>query len=99
MMKAETQTYELWTYDVWGNTRDGFDVNDRYYQGTITIKVKPTRLNVGTEHEFVLYEPTDRQLNRAIGGRGLEWEGEADYGIYASNRRDGKPVCELVRVK
>jgi hypothetical protein len=30
-------TYEVWTYDVWGNPRDGFWVNDRFRAGSVTL--------------------------------------------------------------
>ena len=97
-MKLETQTYELWTYDVWGNAKDGWEVNNRYKHGTITLKVKPTVFNQGTPHEFTAYGPTDLQINRAVRGRGIVWDGETDYTLYGETK-SGKPVCELVRVK
>lgn len=31
--------FTIWTYDVWGNKRDGFEVNDRSKQGTCMISV------------------------------------------------------------
>ena len=94
-MKTQKQTYTLWTYDVWEGP-DGPFVNDRYWQGEITVRVKGTLHKVGTPYEFTSFEPTNNQLNRAIGARGLEWDGEASYTLYAEDRH-GKPVCELVR--
>ena len=96
-MKTQIQQYKLWTYDVWGNARDGFEVNDRYGQGIITIRVKETIYNQGTPQEFSDYSPTDLQLSRAVGACGLEWDGESDYTLYATCARSGKPVCELDR--
>lgn len=29
--------YTVWSYDVWGNARDGFEVNDRCKVGTVEI--------------------------------------------------------------
>lgn len=95
-MTTQKQTYRLWTYDLWADGEGGFTVNDRYDQGLVAISVKGRRYNVGTEHEFVSYSPTDRQLNQAIGERGLSWEGESEYTLYATDKR-GNPACELVR--
>jgi hypothetical protein len=93
------QQYKLYTYDVWGNARDGFEVNDFYAHGTITINVKPETYNKGSPHEFTSHEPTSLQLSRAVGVRGVEWEGESGYALYATKKSNGKPVCERRRVK
>lgn len=95
MAKTQTQTYRLWTYDVW-NGPDGPFVNDRCKQQLVTLRVKGTVYNAGTEHEFTAFSPTDRQINRAIGAHGVRWNGEAEYTLYGSNAR-GTPVCELER--
>ena len=97
-MKTQIKNYQLWTYDVWGNTRDGYQVNDRYKQGTISVKVRETVYNPGTEHQFSTFQPSDLQLSRAVSARGCEWEGEAKYTLYATNKRNGKPIGELVRI-
>lgn len=89
--------FRLWTYDVWGNARDGYNVNDRFDQGEITLTARCKVYNVGTPNEFASYELSDRQLNRAIGARGLTWDGESEYTLYAETE-SGKPVCELERV-
>lgn len=96
--KYQNQKYTLWTYDLWGNHRDGWQVNDRFKEGTITIKVKGKVYNEGTDHEFISYTPTDRQINRALGVKGVEWQGEAEYTLYGETKT-GKPVAELVREK
>lgn len=102
--KTKIRTYALWTYDVWGNARDGWDVNDRYSHGTVTIACKRAIFNAGRPREFSTYEPTDRQLSRAAGFIGAAWDGEpggehngrAYGGIYhAENPRNGRPIGEL----
>lgn len=93
-MKTKIRKYRLWTYDVWGNARDGFDVNDRYDHGYVTIACKCEVFNAGTPMEFTTYEPTDRQLSRAAGFKGVTWDGsEGSY--YAEASRNGRPVGEL----
>lgn len=96
MPKTQKQTYRLWTYDLWSDGEGGLMVNDRYDRGLVTIRVKAVTYNAGTPYEFTSYCPTDRQLNRAIGMRGLAWDGEEDYTLYAKDAR-GNPACELER--
>jgi hypothetical protein len=82
----ETIIFQLFTYDLWADGEGGYTVNDVFPQGKITLRVRKGD------------EPSTYQLNRAVGGRGLTWDGEADYTLYASDRR-GNPACELRRVQ
>ena len=97
MSNYKTRIYTLRTYDVWGNSKDGYEVNDKSSHGEVTIKCKREVFNVGTPQEFTTYSPTDLQLSRAVGGRGLTWHGESDaHTLYADRKSDGRPECELV---
>jgi hypothetical protein len=93
--KFKIRTFRLWSYDVWGNARDGFDVNDRYKHGVFTIKCKREVFNSGTPHEFASYEPTDRQLSRAASICGASWDG-CEGVFYAEKKSNGMPICELI---
>ena len=93
--KYRTRVYTLWTYDVWGNAREGYEVNDRSSCGEISIRCKREICNPGTPQEFLTYYPTDLQLSRAINARGLAWDGESDYTLYAERKSDGRPEGEL----
>ena len=95
-MKTKVRTFRVWTYDVWGNARDGFDVNDRYYLGRVSIRCKRETFNVGTPNEFSTWEPTDRQLSRAAGFTGVKWDGTGDGYYTAEVSRNGRPVGELI---
>lgn len=110
-MKVPTVTrkFRLWTYDVWGNARDGFDVNDRYSHGMVSIVCKREVFNADTPHEFETFNPTDRQLSRAASFLGVQWDGEPGgidpkFGWYpacytAEATRNGRPIGELVEVQ
>ena len=92
--KFKIRKYRLWTYDVWGNAREGFDVNDRFAHGYVSIKCKRKDFNIGTEQQFSDWEPTDRQLSRAAGFLRCIWEGqEGTY--YAEATSNGRPIGEL----
>lgn len=42
-------TWELRTYDVWGNSKDGYEVNDVRSAGEVELHIPITRYDVGTE--------------------------------------------------
>ena len=68
---------------------DAFQIIERHPMGEVEIEA---RLNPdGT------YSITDRQLNRATARRGLRWSGDIENTIFAVDRQ-GRPVCELVRL-
>lgn len=93
-MKAK---FKLYTYDLWSDGEGGMSVNDVYYQGVIEVNLKKVVANAGTPREFISEDTSDYALNRAVGGRGLTWEGEMDYILYATDKK-GNPACELRRV-
>lgn len=96
--KTKLMQFMLYTYDLWSDGEGGLSVNDVYRQGKIEITAKLVTFNEGTQHEFSRYMLTDRQLSRAVGGRGLSWEGEDDHTLYATDRK-GNPACELRRIE
>jgi hypothetical protein len=77
--------YEVITYDVWGNAKDGFEVNQAFLSGT-KVKLDP--------------DMTDSQINRSLarqgikGVKGVEWDGD-DFTLYATLKRNGRPQGEL----
>ena len=98
-MKARTAetTWECWTYDVWGNAKDGYDVNDRSCfaraaELTLTVEV----CNPGTPQEFDSASPTDRQIRRLFGLTcKFETDGD-DMHISIARLRDGYPIGEML---
>ena len=84
--------FQLLTYVLWGNPKDGYEVNDVYPHGEIEVNVR----KIPYRKDFSFY-PSDRQLNQAIGARGLTWDGDPEYTLYA-NDKNGNPACELRRL-
>lgn len=76
--------YQLYTYDLWGNSKDGFEVNDVYRQSTIIDVEEST---------------SDRAINRRLSAHGVIWDGEHGYTLYGVAKRDGRPIAELRVVK
>jgi hypothetical protein len=76
--------YEVITYDVWGNTREGFEVNQAFTTGrTITLPENAS----------------DYLINRRLGVRGVKWDGEPEYSLYGELKRNGMPALELRAVR
>jgi hypothetical protein len=95
--KNKRYRFILYTYDLWSDGEGGLTVNDVYQQGEIEI-VARLNLPFFDVMNHPIYTITDKQLNRAIGARGLTWDGDEEYILYATDRK-GNPACELRRVK
>ena len=88
-------TWELHTYDVWGNARDGYDVNDVWSAGEVELRIPITRYNVGTPQEFTSATPSDRQIKLAFGVRcRIDTDGD-DMQIEVERQRDGYPIGRM----
>lgn len=76
-------TYTLYLYDVWGNAKDGFDVNDIYRTDT-RIEVDDTTSN--------------QAINRRLNAHGIIWSGIEyceEYDAIFGTDKTGKPIGEL----
>ena len=96
MSKRIDTSWECWTYDVWGNARDGYDVNDRScFDRDAKLRIAVTVNNPGTEHAFTSAYPTDRQIKALFGLRcRIATDGD-DLNIYITRERDGYPLGEM----
>ena len=89
-------TWEARSYDVWGNAKDGYEVNDTYCNGEVTIRCKIEINNADTPQEFLSAYPSDSQLRKALGLRRFKIETDGDdLTIYVNRARDGYPCGEL----
>lgn len=97
MARTEMTTWDVWTYDVWGNEDDGYEVNDRYNQHRdYEIECAVEVYNAGTPQQFESAYPSDEQIREALGLRDscqFETDGD-DLTIYV-NTVDGYPLGEL----
>lgn len=96
MARTVNTVWECWTYDVWGNARDGYEVNDRScFDRALDLRLTVEVHNPGTEHEFESAHPTDRQIRRAFGIRcRFETDGDAEN-VYIIREHDGYPIGEM----
>ena len=91
--------YRLYTYDVWGNSKDGYEVNDIHIA---TRYADSTRSILAIEQVIINIDPetaTDYQINRLLNARGITWESAFDSDesptLYGTVKRNGKPIAEL----
>lgn len=82
--------WRVWTYDVWGNAEDGYEVNDRYSQGFIDLPDEP-------ENEEILQALIDMGiLNSDVKLSDIEIGGD-DVSITVDAAEDGYPLAGLER--
>lgn len=58
-------TWELATYDVWGNAKDGWEVNDTYRGRDVELEIPQTRNNAGREWH-VCHNPECKSNGRGV---------------------------------
>jgi hypothetical protein len=100
MTKTIRTEWRYVTYGVWGNARDGYEVNDVYRRSQPeTLMLEVTTYNVGTLQEFESATPSDRQIRRVFGlGRiQIDTDGD-DITIYVNRARDSYPIGEMTCV-
>ena len=95
-MKHLKTTWNVRTYDVWGNAKDGWDVNDIMSQGDVELDIPVIVNNPGTPQEFEWATPTDRQIREALGLKRIQLDTDGDdLTIYVNYAKDGRPLGEL----
>jgi len=92
--------WEVWTYDVWGNEEDGFEVNDRSCIDRcleVNCAVIARRKRAGEEERLKIAEPSDVQIRDAFDIKPGVWvdiDGD-DTHIYVT-LENGYPVGEML---
>jgi len=79
-------TYRVYSYDVWGNERDGYDVND-VYRGD-TVEINPDKDIVSELRKAGL-------IKKGIRSKSIGNDGEPGYTWYVTDNRNGRPEFEL----
>lgn len=85
--------WQVRTYDVWGNARDGWNVNDSYDAGETELELSVTTHNEGMGNQFQSATLSDEQISELFGGE-IETDGD-DVTIYVNRSSDGYPLGEL----
>jgi hypothetical protein len=101
-MKSAMVEFEVITYDVWGNSKDGYEVNDCFKQGTVEIPEKVFEFkgpaDLGKMDSRLMKALRKADVFDRIQTRSVDIEGEPSYTLYFTRRKDRYPLCELRRM-
>ena len=90
--------WEVVTYDVWGNSRSGYEVNDSYSHGEHSLTLDVVVNNQGSEREFLSAYPTKKQIQKLFGIRfKIDLDGDSTR-IEVTRKSDAKPIGYLTCV-
>ena len=79
-----TTRYRFWSYDVWGNENDGFEVNDVY-----------SSMAVVNIDERISDEDICEIVKSWYGEKVVMDQGSDVDVMYFSSEANGQPICEL----
>lgn len=85
-------TYDVWSYDVWGNEEDGFEVNDRSKIGTIDL----SDADVDVDRQLINQLIKNGFLKENANVSDFAIDG-CQYTLYVNVEANGYPLYELVR--
>lgn len=85
--------YELIEYDVWGNRRDGFEINEKYRTG-VYVNIPDEAGNV----QIIRILKNAGIIKKSVRHSSVEIEGEEGYNLYFTHGPTGQPVFELEAV-
>ena len=90
----EIADWQVITYDVWGNNREGYDVNDKHKSGRVRMHV------AYSDRQVIATLKAAGVINSRCRYASFDIDGDADtiYVTYSTSRMHGYPVCELVRL-
>jgi hypothetical protein len=93
----ELKKYEIVSLDVWGNEKDGFEINCGFYTGAV-ITIDPY-----DNKDIIRKVRQAGYVNKALPYQNFEIEGDPEFELtlYYSSRRLGQryPVCSLDPMK
>ena len=81
--------YRLFTYDVWGNSDDGYEVNEVYKTDTYIHLTEDFE-----DKDIIKTMIRCGIINNNCKGK-IEFQGDFEFGLYAVWANTGKPMFEL----
>jgi hypothetical protein len=91
------------TYDVWGNDKDGWDVNNTFSQGEIELKATLSLHNIpilplvdGSKPQILpIFSISDGEIKRVLDIKGGFTTDGDDILITINRKSDDKPLAEI----
>jgi len=101
-----TKKYDVWSFDVWGNETDGFQINHRScFQRAVEFPTTHRVFNQGALREFSTDNPSNEQILDTLIEIGflisgvqldeIEIDGESDFSLWIEDATNGFPICQL----
>ena len=78
------------SYDVWGNDKDGYEINDSY----VWESGAEFNLDWDSDHDIVKFLKSIGFLAKHVKVSDLEFDGDVDY-VTITRSRDAYPLCEV----
>lgn len=82
--------YRLYTYDVWGNRKDGFEVNQVFRTSTVIEIPDPIQ-----HKDFVAILRKEGIIKPRVRATSVEIDYACEDVFYVTDARDGQPAFEL----
>lgn len=94
-------TYKLYAYDVWGNEKEGYEVNNVYSAlvGTNLFDAVSVEVELppdASDRDIIKSIKDSGWLNKKLHYKSFEVEGDFDYTLYLSYK--GRPLGELRKI-
>jgi hypothetical protein len=80
--------WSVYSYDVWGNADDGWEVNDSFYVGEVTLA------DDASDADIITALKDAGILSKKAKVSNVDIDGDDDY-ITLNDKRDGMPLLEL----
>jgi len=96
-IKINTQ-WQTYSYDVWGNKTDGFEVNNIFKSDIVDLTIELTLYNEDTDRAFYIGYPTDKQVRESLGIKPrvqIEDNIQAENTCYPEHASTGYPLGEM----
>ena len=95
IVAGQYRRYRLYTYDVWGNEEEGYEVNNVFSTGNVeNFLCMEIVHNPDTEHEFYSYPVSDQQIADAFGCDVSRIETDGDDECIYITGEDNYPLGE-----
>lgn len=82
------QSFRLYTYDVWGNSKDGYDINNTF-RTNIVLELKPN-----FSDKELIKQLNKHYFSRKHQARSFLIDGDDQF-ITVNSAKDYYPICEL----
>jgi hypothetical protein len=86
----KTKIWKLYSLDVWGNAKEGYEVNDRYHLDNLELS------DNATEKELVKILKSMDYLKKTVKMKQLKIDWDEDYTTIDS-AKTGKPLFQLIK--